>query len=821
MRKKENFLVGGMSCASCAGRVERALQSSEGVSKANVNFASGTVNIEYDESKQSPSTLKKIVEDAGYELRLGNDSDSRDEEIRCEFVRLRREMWWAIGLSIPVVIVGMFFMNIPYSNLIMFLLATPIVFIFGRRFFVGAWRQLCHHSANMDTLVALSVSIAWIFSVANMLFPHFWISRGIMPHVYFEAAAVIVAFILVGRTLESKAKGNTSAAIRRLMGLKPKQVLVELPDGSQREIAIGDINIGDIVIVRPGERIAVDGVVISGYSFIDESMLTGEPIPVEKSVDSKVYAGTINESGMLRISAESVGEDTLLSKIINLVQDAQGSKAPVQKFVDKIAAIFVPVIMIISVITFVVWIIFGGKYGLTYGLLTAVTVLIIACPCALGLATPTAIMVGIGKGADNGILIKDAEALELAPKIDAIVFDKTGTITEGRPVVNDIYWVGPKEATSYLVALERASEHPLGKAIIEKYGDLPAVNVSSFENVAGRGVRGDILDRTYYVGSRRFLRENGIMVSPKESEEALKFAENGDTLVWFADSERLIALIGIADKVRSSSVATISELKEMGIGIYMLTGDNHRAAEKIAQVTGIENIVSDVLPQDKAEFIKNLKQQGLRVAMVGDGINDSAAMAEADLSVAMGTGSDIAIDVSEITIVGSDLTKIPMAIRLSRLTVRTIRQNLFWAFIYNIIGIPIAAGILYPIKGFLLNPMIAGAAMAFSSVSVVANSLLLKGKTIKAENLKNKNRFSIVKIEENNKKDKDMVNKFRVSGMSCGHCKGNVAKAIIALPKATDVDVDLENGIVTVTGDVTPEAVTKAVIEAGYSCEPM
>lgn len=729
--KRGEFPVSGMSCAACAARVERVLGACKGVQSASVNFADSTAQVQFDPAQCSAEDLQKAVKDAGYDLMIEATVDDVEVEEHKRYEELRRRTWWAIGLSIPVAVIGMFFMNMPGAGWIMFLLSTPVVFIFGRQFFVGAWRQMRHRTANMDTLVALSTAIAWLFSVSNLLFPHFWMSRGIHPHLYFEAAAVIIAFILLGRMLEGRARGNTSAAIKKLMGLQPKSVLVVESDGSTTEKPIGDLKIGDVVLVRPGEKIAVDGEVMDGESYVDESMLSGEPIPVEKRAGAKVYAGTLNGSGSLRFRAVKVGEETLLASIIRTVRAAQGSKPPVQKLVDRIAAVFVPVIIAIAILAFMIWITVDGDSGFVHGLLAAVTVLIIACPCALGLATPTAIMVGIGRGAEMGILIKDAESLEVAPRINVVVLDKTGTITEGQPTVERVVWLEHgADAESILRSLEERSDHPLARAIAEHFSSASTREVSKFENLTGYGLRGEIDGRTYFVGSRRLIDREGIPVSDSVSEAAQNLEEAAATVVWFADANGPLALMAITDPIKERSREAIEEMKQMGIEVHMLTGDGRKTAESVARRSGIAEYHAEMLPQQKLEYIKTLQQAGKRVAMVGDGINDSGAMAVADLSIAMGTGSDIAIDVAKVTIVSSDLTKIPMAIRLSRATVRTIRQNLFWAFIYNVIGVPIAAGALYPFNGFLLNPMIAGAAMAFSSVSVVTNSLLLKRKRI-------------------------------------------------------------------------------------------
>ena len=735
---KQTFPVLGMSCAACAARVSKTLNRQEGMHSANVNLAAAIATVEYDPSLCSPETMKQAVQNAGFDLLIDTAKEAEKEAKDAHdahYKQLKSRTTWAIILSLPVAIIGMFFMDMPYANYIMWILSTPVVFWLGSGFYVNAWKLLKHRSANMDTLVANSTGIAYLFSLFNLFFPDFWLSRGVTPHVYFEAASVIIAFILLGRTLEERAKGNTSAAIKKLMGLQPHTVILD--DGTgEREVNIEQIVPGNMIVVKPGERIAVDGTVTTGSSFVDESMLSGEPIPVQKAAGAKVYAGTINQKGSFRFRAEKVGADTMLSHIIHLVQEAQGSKAPVQQLVDKIAAVFVPAIMTIAVLTFIAWIVLAEN-GFTHGLLAAVTVLIIACPCALGLATPTAIMVGIGKGAESGILIKDAESLEMAKKIDTIVLDKTGTITEGKPVVTDIVWkTESADMQRIFLELEKHSEHPLATAVVqallrpdsEKGQDML---LTGFESITGQGVKASCNGKAYYAGNRRMLTEKGIAISPILLAKAEAFAQEAKTVIWFADEQQALATCAIADRIKETSKKAIAELQQRGISVVMLTGDNEQTARRIASEAGITEFRAEVLPQQKSEYIKQLQAEGKHVAMVGDGINDSAALAQADLSIAMGQGSDIAMDVAKMTIISSDLTKISEAIRLSVLTVRTIRENLFWAFIYNLIGIPIAAGILYPFTGFLLNPMIAGAAMAFSSVSVVTNSLRLRMKRIR------------------------------------------------------------------------------------------
>lgn len=729
---KNTFPVLDMTCASCAGSTESIVKVQEGVLNASVNFATGNLSVEYLPTITNPQKLQKAVQSIGYDLLVEDEShqqETLDTLHAAKHQKLKQKTIWAIILSVPVVAIGMFFMNIPYANEIMWLFATPVVLWLGKDFFINAWKQAKHRSANMDTLVALSTGIAYLFSVFNMIFPEFWHQRGLQAHVYFEAAAVIIAFILLGKLLEEKAKGNTSTAIKKLMGLQPKTVTVMDVNGMEKQVAIDEVNVDDIILVKPGEKIAVDGMVTSGSSYVDESMLSGEPVPVSKTEGEKVFAGTINQKGSFQFRAVKVGKETMLAQIIKMVQDAQGSKAPVQKLVDKIAGIFVPVVIGIAILTFVLWLVLGGDNGLVQGLLAAITVLVIACPCALGLATPTAIMVGVGKGAEKGILIKDAESLELAKKADAIVLDKTGTITEGKPDVSGVQWLnGDDTHKGILFSIEKQSEHPLAEAVVKHLQSNIPVSIINFESLTGKGAKAVHKDETYFVGNKKLMLENNISIAEELSTQANDWSAAAETVIWFANSKQALAVIAIADKIKDTSLQAIDQLQQMGIELYMLTGDNEATAKSIAAQTGIHHYKAEVLPQQKADFIKKLQQQGKTVAMVGDGINDSTALATADVSIAMGKGSDIAMDVAKMTIISSDLTKIPQAIKLSRQTVATIRQNLFWAFIYNLIGIPIAAGILYPVNGFLLNPMIAGAAMALSSVSVVTNSLSLKWK---------------------------------------------------------------------------------------------
>ncbi|MCU0354175.1 MAG: heavy metal translocating P-type ATPase [Cytophagales bacterium] len=756
---KQTFPVLEMSCASCAVGVESVLKMQPGVVNAAVNYANASARVEYlpgTDEKQ----LRRAVQSAGYDLVLEEDtaSDTQAEAQQRRYAQLRRDTVWAAVLTVPVVVIGMFWMDFPYGNWVMLALTAMVLFGFGRRFFVNAFRQARHGKANMDTLVALSTGIAFAFSAFNTVFPHFFHSSGghaldSHAHVYFESAAVVVVFILLGKLLEERAKSNTSAAIRKLMSLQPQHVTRLADDGSEQVVPLAEVRPGDRLLVKPGDRIPVDGRVAAGRSFVDESMISGEPVPVEKAEGAEVLAGTVNQKGSFRMVAAAVGTDTVLAQIIRRVQEAQGSKAPVQRLVDKVAGIFVPVVIGIALLSFAAWQVFGGENALTNGLLAAVTVLVIACPCALGLATPTALMVGVGKGAENGILIKDAETLELARKVTAVVLDKTGTLTEGRPEAvgsrksecgmrNEMEVEkqiederieaqptnSPHSAFRVLLSIESQSEHPLAGAVVRwlREAYVKSVPLDSFESVTGRGAEAMYQGKTYRVGSRRFMDENRISVDESTAQQAATWQQEGMTVVYFAEDQTLLAALPIADPLKPTAAEAVADLQQRGIAVYMLTGDNTATAQAVAHRLGIKDFVAEALPADKEAFVAKLRENGHVVAMVGDGINDAPALARADVSIAMGKGTDIAVDVARITLVSSDLRRVAQALRLSDLTVKAIRQNLFWAFFYNLVGIPIAAGALYPVFGFMLNPMIAGAAMALSSVSVVTNSLRLR-----------------------------------------------------------------------------------------------
>jgi len=737
---KATFPVIGMSCASCAGNTESAIKKQDGVISAEVSYANNSVKIEFNPEITNPEKLKRAVQSAGYGLLIDEYEDAQESLNKAKndnYKRLQKKVVGAIIFAIPLFVIGMFFMDMPHSEWIMWILSTPLIFYFGNQFFIGAYRQIKHKSANMDTLVALSTGTAYLYSVFVVVYPLFVDAKGVHTHVYFEASGIVITFILLGKSFEEKAKEKTSYALKKLMRIQPKTATI-VKNKERIDVPISQINLGDIVFVAPGERIAVDGEVTLGNSYVDESSITGESIPVEKKRGKKVFAGTINQRGNFMFIAEKIGRDTMLSQIIKIVEEAQSSKISVQKLVDKISSIFVPIVVGIAILSFIIWIIFSSENSFSNAIVSFVTVLVIACPCALGLATPTAIIVGVGKGAENGILIKDAESLNIAKKINAIVLDKTGTITKGKPEVSTLEWVifdknhvndetYNRELQNILYSMELNSEHPLANSIVNFLSKKSEIieNIKT-ESVTGYGVKATYQGRKFYVGNENFIKSINLIISDTIQEKINKILENNHTLVLFANEKEILAIISIFDKIKEDSKLAIEELKKKNISVYMLTGDNYQVAKSVANHLNINEFRANVLPSEKVSFIKELQSKRKIVAMVGDGINDSGALAQADLSIAMGGGSDIAINISKITIVGNKLSNILNAINLSKQISTTIRQNLFWAFIYNVIGIPIAAGILFPVNGFLLNPMWAGLAMALSSVSVVVNSLMLR-----------------------------------------------------------------------------------------------
>lgn len=729
-----------MSCAACSSKIERKLNKTEGISSANVNLAAEKAAVEYNGDLLSEEDIAKIVEDLGYKFVEDRPESDREKEQReKEIKRLRTEFILSAVLSSPLImamILTLFGVDLAFlhNEYFQFIIATPVQFLIGFRFYKNAFYALKAKSPNMDVLIAMGTSAAYFFSVYNAFFAP--VKPGtMMKELYFEAAAVIITLVLLGKYLEAVAKGKTSEAIKKLMGLQAKTARV-VREGKEIDIPIEEVQIGDMVVVRPGEKVPVDGRIIEGNSSIDESMLTGESIPVEKKGGDTVIGATINKFGTFKFEATKVGKDTVLSQIIKMVEDAQGSKAPIQKIADRVAGVFVPAVLGIAVLTFLIWYFAAGN--LTAGIVSAVAVLVIACPCALGLATPTAIMVGTGKGAENGILIKSGEHLETAYKLTAVVLDKTGTITKGQPEVTDVICLGgpdEKEALRIAAVSEKKSEHPLGVAIYEKgnkeFGELP--DPEEFEAIPGKGVSAKVGNKVIYLGTRKLMSDNNI--NTKNAEATIsRLEDDGKTAMLMAVNGTIEAVIAVADTIKEHSKEAIQELQGMGIEVYMITGDNKRTAAAIAKQVGIGNVLAEVLPENKAEEVEKLRGSGKIVAMVGDGINDAPALATADIGMAIGTGTDIAIEAADITLMRGDLRSIPTAIRLSRKTMKKIRQNLFWAFIYNIIGIPFAA------LG-LLNPVIAGGAMAFSSVSVVTNSLSLKGFKAYEETVKFKGKF--------------------------------------------------------------------------------
>ena len=732
---KNEFSVKGMTCAACVSAVERALKSLPGVLDVTVNLATEKATIEYIPTITGYGEFKKAVKDQGYELEVITEDfvDREKEERLREYSELKRRFIFSAVISALILIGSLTSVPVLSNWYVLFLLATPVQFWAGARFYRAALAALRHFSTNMNTLVAVGTSAAYLYSVVATFFPWLFEAGGLKPHVYFDTSSVIITLILFGRLLEARAKGRTSEAIRRLIGLQAKTARIER-QGELVEIPIEEVTVGDIVVVRPGERIPVDGIVVDGFSSVDESMLTGESVPVEKSAGEQVFGGTVNKEGSLKIRATKIGRDTALAQIIRLVEEAQGSKAPIQRLADRVASVFVPVVISIAVVTFIVWYFFGPEPAFTRALMNFIAVLIIACPCALGLATPTALMVGTGKGAERGILIRDAEALEMAHKIDVVVLDKTGTITKGSPELVDIVIIDEinhKRLLEIAASAESASEHPLAKAVVEKAKQqgLTIKHPEEFTAIPGGGIRAKVGMDEVFIGNLELLKKESIDVEPVRQTVEDKSRE-GKTSVVVAINGKAKGVLAIADAIKESSYEAIKQLKEMEIEVVMLTGDNEVVAASIASEVGIQRYFANVLPEGKVEIIRKLKAEGKVVAMVGDGINDAPALTEADVGIAIGTGADIAMEASDITLIKGDLRSVAEAIRLSKLTIKTIKQNLFWAFFYNTVGIPVAAGLLYPFGGPLLNPMFASAAMAFSSVSVVTNSLRLRKKKL-------------------------------------------------------------------------------------------
>lgn len=738
--EKVTIPIGGMTCASCVATIEKALKL-EGVTHADVNLATEKATIEYFPSQVSLAEIKKAIEDVGYKvLEIAEETapEDREKEARQKEVKtLKTKLAVGVILAIPLFL-GSFKEWFPWvpgfltNYFTLWIIATPVQFWVGWQFYRGFWAALMHKSADMNTLIAVGTSAAYLYSLAVTVFPSYFTVRGIEPKVYYDTAAIIIILIILGRLLEAKAKGETSEAIKKLMGLQPKIARV-IRDGEEIEIPVEEVQIDDIVIVRPGEKVPVDGIVKEGRSAIDESMLTGESMPVNKKEGDEVFGATINKTGSFTFIATKVGKDTTLAQIIKLVEEAQGSKAPIQRLADKIAGIFVPIVLVIATITFIVWYLFGPAPALTFALVNFVAVLIIACPCALGLATPTAIMVGTGRGAENGVLIKGGESLETAHKINTVILDKTGTLTKGEPAVTDIIpanGFSENEVLSFAATTEKGSEHPLGEAIVKKAKEkrIDLQDPKDFNAIPGYGVRAKVNGKTVLLGNLKLMTDENIDIGDLD-KAAEKLSGEGKTPMFIAIDGVTAGIVAVADTLKENSHYAIEKLHELGLEVAMITGDNSRTAKAIAKQVGIDRVLAEVLPEDKAKEVKRLQDEGKIVAMVGDGINDAPALAQANIGIAIGTGADVAMEASDITLITGDLMGVVTSIELSKRTMRTIKQNLFWAFFYNASLIPVAAGVLYPFFGILLNPVFAAAAMAFSSVSVITNSLRLRNFT--------------------------------------------------------------------------------------------
>jgi len=729
--KKTSLYISGMHCASCSAVITKALQGTDGVSEANVNLSTSKASITFDERKLSEKNIIDVVRSKGYGAALISESDSRKQEAlqKKELRKMRHLFIFSLLFAIPAFIIGMVLMwlgiEMPGGHFLLWVLATPVQFIAGWTFYKGAWAVLKNRSANMDTLVVVGTTSAYLLSAYLVLF---------RPggDQYFEVSAILITLVLLGKMLEAVAKGNTSDAIKKLMNLSPKTATV-IRNGHEMEMSVDLVVVDDIVLVRPGERIPVDGVIVDGSSSVDESMITGESMPVEKDKDDVVIGGTINKNGGFRFMATKVGADTTLAHIIRLIEDAQTKKAPIQRFADMVSAYFVPIIIVVALLSGLGWY-FIGHESISFSIMIVVSVLVIACPCALGLATPTAIMVGTGLGAKNGILIKGGDALETAHKLKFVVFDKTGTVTKGTPEVTDVRSFS-KHHENHLLAVaagvEKHSEHPLAEAIVRRAENdhVDVKGSTDFQAIPGYGVKAKIDGKRYFFGNAKLMSANAIKLSQELRDEKERLEEQGKTVMILADEQAPLGIIAVADVIKESSKEAVQQLKNIGLEVYMITGDNVLTARAIAAEAGIEKVFSEVLPEHKAMYVRSLQQRG-KVAMVGDGINDAPALAQADIGIAMGSGTDVAMETGNIVLMKNDLLDVPRAIRLSRFTMSKIKQNMFWALFYNVLGVPVAAGVLFPFTGWLLSPIIAGAAMAMSSVSVVSNSLLLKGKKI-------------------------------------------------------------------------------------------
>lgn len=833
MQKK--FDITGMSCSACSSKIQKNIASSPGVQNAEVNLLTNSMTVDYDEKAITDGDIINKVENLGYGASIPGKAEKREAKPDDEIKKLKTRLIASIGFLIPLMYVSMGHMvglplppfldgmgNAVSFAFIQFLLCLPVIYV-NRKFFIVGFKSLFKGSPNMDSLIAVGSTAAMVYGIFEIFMMSWGLGTGNMEVVrryhmdlYFESAAMILALITLGKFLEAKSKGRTSEAISKLMDMSPKTALIVV-DGEEREIPAEELKTGDIVAVKPGMSVPADGIIRTGSTTVDESMITGESIPVEKAEGDKVTGATINKLGYIQFEATAVGDNSAFAKIIKLVEEASAKKAPISKAADKIAGIFVPVVMALAVVVFAGWLIAG--FPLETALSFAICVLVISCPCALGLATPVAIMVGTGKGAENGILIKSGEALETAHKIDTVVFDKTGTITMGRPRVTDIFTDGYTEAEFLKIAyaLESGSEHPLASAIVEycREKSIEPAQGGDFASVTGLGIKGTINGRTYLGGSHKFMAENGIDVSGY-SERLERLAFQGKTPVIFSDGEKAIGAAAIADTVKPTSKAAAAELMSMGVDVIMLTGDNQATAQAVAAEAGIQNVIAQVLPQDKEKVVSDLRNKGKTVAMVGDGINDAPALAAADVGMAIGAGTDVAIESADIVLMRSDLRDVPAAVRLSKAVLRNIRENLFWAFFYNVIGIPIAAGLLFLPFGFRLSPMLGALAMSLSSVCVVTNALRLKWFKARKETA---NEVLISEVHSLNNltqiKEKKRMKQVKIDGMMCMHCVGSVKKALSEI--GIEAEVSLEEKTARIPQEADSEAVRKAIEGAGYT----
>ena len=819
----EKFNVTGMTCSACSAHVEKSVKKLNGVKSVNVNLLQNNMHVDFDETAVSVDDIINAVVSGGYGASVvGKKQEKKDNKIDNEISNMKFRLIVSLVCLVPLMYISMGHMwGWPFLSvfhgaengitfaLTQMLLTLPIMYV-NRKYYITGFKTLFHGAPNMDSLIAIGSGAAFAYGIIAIYCIGYGLGHGdkefahsYMINLYFESAAMILALITLGKFLESRAKGKTSQAIEKLIDLSPKTAVV-IRDGKEVTVGVDDVQIGEIVVVKAGQSVPLDGVIVEGNGAIDESAITGESIAVEKNIGDKVIGATINKSGYFKFKVEKVGEDTALSQIIHLVEEASASKAPIAKLADKVSGIFVPVVISIAVITIIVWLLLGK--GVSFALSMGISVLVISCPCALGLATPTAIMVGTGKGAQYGILTKSAESLETAHQVDTVVLDKTGTITEGKPSVTDIAPVGisDKELLQIAASIEYLSEHPLAKAIVEKADGLEFSDVADFEQIVGQGVKGNVDGKKVLAGNYKMMRENNIEVSEDEI-----FANDGKTSLYFAVDSKFVGIIAVADTIKATSRQAIEDMRNMGLDVIMLTGDNAVTANAIKNKLSLSSAVAEVLPSDKEDEVRKLQQNGHKVAMVGDGINDAPALTRADVGIAIGAGTDIAIESADIVLMKSDLQDVVTSIELSHSVIKNIKENLFWAFFYNALGIPIAAGVLYGIAGLKLNPMIAALAMSFSSVFVVSNALRLRFFKPKRNN---------IKTVKNEKENITMTKTIKINGMMCSHCTGRVGEVLKAID-GVSAEVSLDNGgqaVVTLAKDVSDDVLKKAVVDAGY-----